>query len=93
MTQEKLYIEHVTIFLYSNLHLFDVNLLSLPKELESRHDLRFTMDTSDDFKLLQQLYALYDKKKEKSVQTLLQLVDEFPSCKELMRENISKNEK
>ncbi len=93
LTQDKLNIEHVTIFLYSNLHLFDVNLLPLPKELEGRHDLRFTLDTSDDFKLLQQLYVLYDKKKKKSIQTLLQLVDEFPSCKDLMRENISKNEK
>ena len=44
-TQEKLYIEHVTIYLYTHPEKFKVRLLPLPAELEGRFDLRFTLDT------------------------------------------------
>lgn len=93
LTQEKVNIEHVTIYLYSHSQLFNVNLLSLPEELEGRLDLRFTLDTMEDFILLQQLYSIYKRTEEKTIQSLLQLVEELPGCKERMKENISRNEK
>ena len=66
-TQEKLYIEHVTIYLYTHPEKFKVRLLPLPDELEGRFDLRFTLDTMEDFTLLQELYATFYEKTDEGV--------------------------
>lgn len=92
-TQEKLYIEHVTIYLYTHPEQFAVRLLPLPPELEDRLDLRFTLDTPEDFALLQELYATFYEKTDHSVQALLQLVKAHPDYRARMLENIAKNEK
>lgn len=92
-TQEKLYIEHVTIYLYTHPEEFKVRLLPLPDELEGRFDLRFTLDTMEDFTLLQELYATFYEKTDRSVHALLQLVEAHPEYREKMLENIARNEK
>lgn len=92
-TQEKLYIEHVTIYLYTHPDEFRVRLLPLPAELEGRFDLRFTLDTMEDFTLLQELYATYREQTDHSVHALLQLVEAHPDCRARMLENIARNEK
>ena len=92
-TQEKLYIEHVTIYLYMHSEKFKVRLLPLPAELEGRFDLRFTLDTMEDFTLLQELYATFHEKTDRSVHALLQLVQSHPEYRARMLENIARNEK
>ena len=92
-TQEKLYIEHVTIYLYTHPEKFKVRLLPLPAELEGRFDLRFTLDTMEDFTLLQELYATFHEKTDRSVHALLQLVQSHPDYRARMLENIARNEK
>ena len=92
LTSEKLYIEHVTIYLYTHLTQFSIKLLNLPLELEERTDLRLTLDTMDDFKLLQEIYAKYVET-DKSIEALLRLIDANPGYKILMRQNIECNEK
>jgi spore coat polysaccharide biosynthesis protein SpsF len=93
LTQEKRYIEHVTIYLYTHPEQFAVHLLPLPAELEGRLDLRFTLDTPDDFALLQALYAAWYEQTDRTVHALLQWVEAHPAYKERMRENIRRNEK
>lgn len=92
-TQEKLYIEHVTIYLYTHPEEFSVRLLPLPDELEGRFDLRFTLDTMEDFTLLQELYAAFHEKTDRSIHALLQLVALHPEYRKKMLENIASNEK
>lgn len=92
-TQEKLYIEHVTIYLYTHPEQFAVTLLSLPTYLEGRLDLRFTLDTMEDFTLLQQLYATHYEQTDRSVQALLRLVESKSEYRTQMLENIARNEK
>lgn len=92
-TQEKLYIEHVTIYLYTHPETFSVRLLPLPRELEGRFDLRFTLDTAEDFALLQQLYAAFREHTDGSIAALLRLVEAHPEYRERMLENIARNEK
>lgn len=92
-TQEKLYIEHVTIYLYTHPEKFKVRLLPLPAELEGRFDLRFTLDTMEDFTLLQELYATFYEKTDRSVHALLRLVASHPEYRAKMLENIAQNEK
>lgn len=93
LTQEKLYREHVTIYLYTHPQEFKVRLLPLPDELEGRFDLRFTLDTMDDFVLLQQLYATWYEQTDHSVHALLKLVEAHPDNRAKMLENIARNEK
>ena len=92
-TQEKLHVEHVTIYLYTHPEAFNVRLLPLPDELEGRFDLRFTLDTMEDFTLLQELYATFYEKTDRSIHALLQLVEAHPECRAKMLENIARNEK
>ena len=92
-TQEKLYIEHVTIYLYTHPQQFNVRLLPLPHELEGRLDLRFTLDTPEDFALLQELYTTFYEQTDRSVNALLQLVEAHPEYRARMLENIARNEK
>lgn len=93
LTQEKLYIEHVTIYLYTHPEAFNVLLLPLPELLEGRTDLRFTLDTMDDFVLLQELYATYVEQTDGSIEALLQSVASKPVYRERMLANILRNEK
>lgn len=93
LTQEQLYIEHVTIYLYTHPEAFKISLLPLPEVLEGRTDLRFTLDTMDDFVLLQELYATYVEQTDGSIEALLQLVASQPTYRKRMLENISQNEK
>ena len=85
-TQEKLYIEHVTIYLYTHPEVFSVRLLPLPDELEGRLDLRFTLDTMEDFTLLQELYAAFYEQTDRSIHALLRLVEKHPEYRVRMLE-------
>lgn len=49
--------EHVTPFLYENENVYKINKISLPDELNGFSNLRLTVDTEEDFKLTQALYA------------------------------------
>lgn len=69
-----------------------MRLLPLPAELEGRFDLRFTLDTMEDFTLLQELYATFHEKTDRSVHALLQLVQSHPDYRARMLENIARNE-
>ena len=93
LTGERLYHEHVTIYLYTHPETFSVELLPLPAELEHRQDLRFTLDTSDDFTLLSNLYADWYEGTDRSLPALLQTVDARPEYLARMKENIKRNEK
>lgn len=93
LTQEKLYIEHVTIFLYTHPGQFNIHLIPLPKALEKRTDLRFTLDTQEDFTLLQTLYRTHREETGGSIEALLRLVEAHPEYREKMLENIAQNEK
>lgn len=56
MTEERLYHEHVTNFIYGHPHLFRVVLLMAPHFISKQKDLRFTVDTELDFKVLGEIY-------------------------------------
>lgn len=92
-TQEKLYIEHVTIYLYTHPDEFKVRLMPLPAELEGRYDLRFTLDTNEDFMLLQNLYKEWYETTARTVTDLLRIVSAHPEYSERMKANIAQNEK
>ncbi len=58
-TKDNLYQEHVTNFIYNNSEIFNVRLIDLPKKLHSYEGIRLTVDTKEDFKITQDLYAQF----------------------------------
>lgn len=90
-TNEVVYKEHVTNFIYSNPQLFNIRFLNMDDCLISRNDLRFTCDTIDDFLMLQQLYSNYITLYGTSLieaKKLVALTDQHSSFKEVMEKGI-----
>lgn len=56
LTNDNYYHEHVTNFLYEHPEHFSLRWLELPLFLKDRKDLRFTVDTKEDFETQQQLF-------------------------------------
>ena len=93
LTDEKLYREHVTIYLYTHPEKFSIRYIPLAENLEGRFDLRFTLDTYDDFILLQKLYKEWYETTPRTLSSLLQLLTHHPDYTEMMKKNILQNEK
>ncbi|MDE6497960.1 MAG: aminotransferase [Muribaculaceae bacterium] len=92
-TQEKLYREHVTIYLYTHPDQFKLSLLPLPGILSTRTDLRLTLDTPADFALLKELYRRLGSETDGSLGALVALVDSDSRYARIMKQNIEQNEK
>ncbi len=92
-TDESLYHEHVTIYLYTHPEEFRIELIPLPEILQQRTDIRLTLDTPSDFELLHELYARHTAQPGASTETLIALVDSNPAYGAIMKQNIAQNEK
>lgn len=93
VASETIYREHVTVYLYMHPEEFSVELMALPEFLQKRTDLRLTLDTPSDFKLLQELYHSHANATDGSVKALIDLVDANPVYGKIMKMNIEQNEK
>ncbi|MGL5317557.1 MAG: cytidylyltransferase domain-containing protein [Bacteroidales bacterium] len=93
LTKEKLFHEHVTNYMYAHPESFDIELLDLPNYLQSRKDIRFTVDTQLDFETMQQLYSQYQKDLNGSLEALVAWVDQHPEVYQIMSKNIKENSK
>lgn len=93
-TQNTLYLEHVTNFLYLHPKIFNVRLINVPNYLKGRFDLRFTIDTIEDFKLMQEIFLLYISGEINcNLERLIYRIDLVPLFKEQMNKQIKKNDK
>ena len=61
-TNDKLYTEHVTNFVYGNPTEYKINLMPIPNYLENRA-LRFTIDTKEDWNVLRNIYKVVFSRK------------------------------
>lgn len=55
LTDEKLYHEHVTNFIYTNNNLFSIDFIQIPKWIEDK-PIRLTLDTQEDFEMQQSIF-------------------------------------
>lgn len=90
---EKLYREHVTIYLYTHPDTFTLAFMPLPDALRERTDLRLTLDTPSDFRLLNELYRRLHDETDGSLASLIALVDSNADYGRIMKQNIAQNEK
>ncbi|MDF1672096.1 MAG: hypothetical protein P1U41_01210 [Vicingaceae bacterium] len=91
LTANPLYLEHVTNFIYSN-EKFNIKLIPTPNIFFNRLDLRFTLDTQEDFNLLKDLYLSY-KKFNNDIIKLIEYIDNNKSTLTQMNTQIIKNSK
>ena len=73
--------EHVTVYIWSNPEKF--RLLSI-EDNQDRHHLRWTVDTTEDFELISQLYdGLYFSNPHFDYEEILEYLERFPELSEL----------
>lgn len=95
LTQEKIYREHVTNFIYNNPENFSLVFSDAPYGLGDRTDLRFTLDTASDFELYVRILDLLfaSGSGTRNIPKLIELVDNKAEFLVTMREQIVANNK
>lgn len=83
--------EHVTNYIYGHQEQFNVTLLDAPEIIKDRNDLRFTIDTPEDFENMQKLYKIILRNGgDFSLENLVRTADEHEEIKAVMGEGIAK---
>lgn len=95
LSSEPIYHEHVTNYMYSHSHQFNIKLIRAPYNLFGRTDFRFTLDTVEDFDLLKELYNSLITKYglHFTIDQLIGITENNPTVREMMKEQIEKNKK
>lgn len=94
MTNEKLFHEHVTNFIYQHPKVFKISWEKAPPTVYGITDTRFTIDTPGDFELMQRIAAvLAERGNTPNFRNALLILDELPDIKKHMKEQITANSK
>jgi len=94
LTSEKIYREHVTNYIYSNENYFSIKWMDVKECLWNRDDIRLTVDTQEDFNLMQKLYCeLVNSNIRMNPKNILQFIDMHPHYLSEMKNNIFRNKK
>lgn len=92
ITTLPLYHEHVTNFIYENPEEFKIYFLEPNQAVFGREDIRMTLDTEKDFKILSEIYKVLNKKYNKAgISEIIRFLDKNPNYKNLMTEQIKMN--
>lgn len=93
-TEEKIYLEHVTNYLYTKPHKFNISYIDAPGIVFSRYNIRLTVDSEADFDLAKEIYSCIKEMSSTGKLTdLIRLIDSRPGWKERMTKSIMQNEK
>ena len=94
MTEESLYHEHVTNFIYANKDVFDVRFFNISEEIEKHDDIRLTIDTKTDFDIQKEIFNdIYKKKPNFNAFDVVAFLNENQQYMKVMRDEILKNQK
>ena len=97
MTNEKLFHEHVTNYIYSNPEQFTIDLQNINetiKDIESHSNLRLTIDTIEDFNISKDIYSyLIARDIPVSSENIIRYLDEHVELYSKMGEIIKRNSK
>lgn len=94
LTNEALYHEHVTNYIYTHPEQFKIKLLNTPEELVKHSDIRLTIDTKTDFENAQAVYAdLVKSNNYPTIGDIICYLDKHPQYYQTMKQEISKNSK
>ena len=94
LTQEKVYYEHVTNFLYTHPEHFKLAWLDVPDDFFASDQMRMTIDTPTDFQLMSDLYSdLIKQGKAPNLANVNLYIRERPELLAIMAEQIQANSK
>jgi spore coat polysaccharide biosynthesis protein SpsF len=94
LTDENLYHEHVTNFIYANREIFDVNFFEIIPQIDRHKDIRLTIDTQVDFDIQKEIYAkLNNYIPNFTSLNVIDFLEDNPHYLEIMKNEILKNQK
>ena len=94
LTDNPIYHEHVTNYIYSNPTIFNVQWIDGPICLRGRSNIRLTIDTNEDFTNAQHIYAeLCKQNPYPTIDEVVSYLNEHPDIYNLMVQQINKNSK
>lgn len=94
LTQESLFHEHVTNYIYTFPDLFKIHYIPIPLEIETKSNIRLTLDTIEDFNIQKDIFSvLMDKNKFFSTDEVISVLDAHPDYYEIMQKQININSK
>lgn len=94
LTDENLYHEHVTNFIYANREIFDVNFFKIIPEIDRHKDIRLTIDTQVDFDIQKEIYARLNSYIPNFTSlNVIDFLEDNPHYLEIMKNEILKNQK
>ena len=94
LTDEKLYHEHVTNFIYANRDKFDVNFFEIIPEIDRHKDIRLTIDTQVDFDVQKEIFnKLNNYIPNFTSLNVIDFLEDNPHYLEVMKGEILKNQK
>ena len=94
-TEDSLYHEHVTNYMYANSDRFKIAFTALPENLKNRKDLRMTIDTREDFNLLKVVFGKLVSANDYHIPTakIISYIDNNNNVLSTMADEIRKNSK
>jgi spore coat polysaccharide biosynthesis protein SpsF (cytidylyltransferase family) len=93
-TDEKIYQEHVTNYIYTHPNSFDIHYEEINQEIENEKHVRLTIDTAEDYLLAKKVFAeLKQRGIPFTAERIVSYINEKPSFKEIMKNEIIKNDK
>lgn len=97
LSSEKVFLEHVTNYVYTHKELFSVKLIPLPDYIAQKRNVRLTVDSANDFLLTKEIFEKVcnasDIKEDIELHGLLSTTENNPNYLSLMQQEIKKNEK
>ena len=94
LTDENLYHEHVTNFIYANRDIFDVNFFEIIPEIDRHKDIRLTIDTQVDFDTQKEIFSrLNNYIPNFTSLNVIDFLEDNPHYLEIMKNEILKNQK
>ncbi len=91
-TDDPLYHEHVTNYIYTHPDQFEIAFIKAPGYIYNREDIRLTVDTKEDFELSRNLYMM-TKNNNWSQEELINFIDSDDEIKATMKKMILQNSK
>lgn len=91
-TDEPIYREHVTNYIYQHPDLFNIEWMSMPDIISHRSDIRLTVDTEKDMNFASELYTQIENKEYK-IRGIVNWIDSNPEIKKAMSAQVCLNTK
>jgi spore coat polysaccharide biosynthesis protein SpsF len=94
VTTEPVYREHVTNYIYQHPEKFKVKLICTPEYMFHRDDVRFTVDTKEDFEMMKEIYdRLVEENVPFAPEYIVNWLDRHPVYIGMMKKQIEQNKK